>query len=135
MKLMTSSHYITDCVNNSMSETIDFMAAPVSSGTSARDTVRPGTSAKKLDWQYVLFVLSFIMAMCAAVAMIVHAKDARGSGNENAYTPAFMMAVKAFKTPELLQRYQASKSPVDLILVAGACIAICLWAVALGYAL
>lgn len=88
------------------------------------------------SWRYDFFVLSFLAALGAAISSIKHTYDNRKSGNVNAFTPAFMLVVKAMKIPELYSMYSINKSnnsnesKASFILVVGALIACILWGIA-----
>ena len=96
---------------------------------------RSAPPAEPRGWRWWAFIVAFMMAMGAAVSMVVHAVDARGSGKENAFTPAFMVAVQVLKLPKLWDKYRRKPTTVNLLLAIGSIIGGIVWAIALGYAL
>ena len=95
---------------------------------------RPAPPAKPRGWRWWLFIFSFFLALGAAVSMVVHAADARGSGKENASTPGLLLAVQCLKLPKLVEKAKVNGSSVNYMLVAGTGLALIAWAIALGYA-
>ena len=84
-------------------------------------------SQNNTQFNFILFVLSFIIALGAAISMVVHAAHARGSGHENVYTPLLLAIVKLMKVPQLTTQYKTDKNATHLLLLVGAVVSCLIW--------
>ena len=85
------------------------------------------TSQHKNSCFFILFVLSFIIALGAAISMVVHAAQARGSGHENVFTPLLLAIVKLLKVPQLFVEYKVKQNRTHLLLLVGAVVSFLIW--------